>query len=176
MVGRRYYVTAWNRFYPAFFSLIKNKIEEAKIFSPSSYVYRDDLNHKPYSQRYESVALLIRCFVCDEWWVVNMIPSIIINIHRFSCTVPIIFMYSTHYFHVQYPLFSCKIPIIFVGIYWKLNFLDRFSKNTGISNFMKTLRVGAELFHTDGPTQTYRHEAANESLFAILRTILKTCM
>jgi len=60
-------VAAWNRFYPAFFSLIKNKIEEAKLFSPSSYIYRDDLNHKTYSQGYESVALHIRCFVCDEW-------------------------------------------------------------------------------------------------------------
>ena len=27
------------------------------------------------------------------------------------------------------------------------DFLDRFSKNSGISNFMKILSVGAELFH-----------------------------
>ena len=32
----------------------------------------------------------------------------------------------------------------------KLNFLDRFSENTNISNFMKILPVGVELFHVDG--------------------------
>jgi hypothetical protein len=31
----------------------------------------------------------------------------------------------------------------------KLNFLDRFSKNTKISNFMKICPVGAELFDVD---------------------------
>jgi hypothetical protein len=32
------------------------------------------------------------------------------------------------------------------------NFLERFSKNTQISNFMKIRLVGAELFHADGQT------------------------
>jgi hypothetical protein len=31
----------------------------------------------------------------------------------------------------------------------KLEFLDRFSKNTGISEVMKICTVGAELFHAD---------------------------
>jgi hypothetical protein len=31
-----------------------------------------------------------------------------------------------------------------------MNFLDRFSKNTQISNVMKILAMGAELFHADG--------------------------
>ena len=42
------------------------------------------------------------------------------------------FMYSIHY--------SCKILM-------KLEFLNRFSKNTQISNFMKICPVGAKLFH-----------------------------
>ena len=39
-----------------------------------------------------------------------------------------------------------------------LNFLDRFSKNTQISNLMKIRRLGAELFNADGWTdgQTVR--------------------
>jgi hypothetical protein len=34
----------------------------------------------------------------------------------------------------------------------KLDFLDRFSKNTQVSNFIKILPLGAELFHADGRT------------------------
>jgi hypothetical protein len=36
------------------------------------------------------------------------------------------------------------------------DFLDRFSKNSGISNFMKILSVGAELFHVYTDRQTDR--------------------
>jgi len=41
----------------------------------------------------------------------------------------------------------------------KIKFLDRFSKNTQISDFMKIRLVGAELFHAD--RQTERHGEAN---------------
>ena len=37
--------------------------------------------------------------------------------------------------------------------------MEKFSKNTPISNFMKIRPVGAELFHADG--QTDRHDEAN---------------
>jgi hypothetical protein len=35
---------------------------------------------------------------------------------------------------------SCKAPIIFVRLWWKLNFLHRFSKNTKIWNFKKSVQ------------------------------------
>ena len=43
----------------------------------------------------------------------------------------------------------------------KFDFSTDFSKNSQISNFMKTRAVGAELFHTDGRAgrQTDRHMA-----------------
>ena len=47
---------------------------------------------------------------------------------------------------------SCKLPIILARVYWNLNFLERFLKNTQISNFMKIREFGAELFHA--ATQT----------------------
>jgi hypothetical protein len=54
-----------------------------------------------------------------------------------------------------------------------LHILDRFSKNTQISNFKKICPVGAELSHVDGQTNiqldmTDRHDKA-KSLFAILQ-------
>jgi hypothetical protein len=49
---------------------------------------------------------------------------------------------------------SCKLPVIRVRFEWRLHFLDRFSKNTLISNFMKIRSVEAEFFHADGQKDT----------------------
>jgi len=47
---------------------------------------------------------------------------------------------------------SYKISAILVRSCRDLNFLDRFSKNNQISNFMKIRAVGGELFHADRRT------------------------
>jgi hypothetical protein len=44
---------------------------------------------------------------------------------------------------------SCKVAVILVRFEWYLNLLDRFYKNTQISNFMEIRPMGAELFRTD---------------------------
>jgi hypothetical protein len=45
--------------------------------------------------------------------------------------------------------FSCKVPVTLVGFERNLNFPNRFSKDTQISNFKEIPTVAAELFHTD---------------------------
>ena len=54
---------------------------------------------------------------------------------------------------------SRKVRVIIVRFELNLNFIDRFSKYSPITNFMKILAVGAELFHAD--RQTDRHDEAN---------------
>ena len=48
------------------------------------------------------------------------------------------------YLHLKYPLFLSDLN--------EANFLDSFSKNTEISNSMKILQVGSDLFHEDRQT------------------------
>jgi len=64
--------------------------------------------------------------------------------------------------HVKCPLFLSFIMKL--GI-----FLDRFSRNSQISDFMKIRLVGDELLHADGQTDMTKQIIA----FAILRTHLK---
>ena len=51
---------------------------------------------------------------------------------------------------------SREVPLIPVRFYWNLYFLDRFSKNSQISNFTRTRLVGAELFHAERQTDGER--------------------
>ena len=45
--------------------------------------------------------------------------------------------------------FSCKVPLILLRLSWNLNFLDRFSKNTPMCNFIKIRPVGPAMFCAD---------------------------
>ena len=65
---------------------------------------------------------------------------------------------------------SCKVPVAIVRIYLKLNFRNRFSKNTQVSNFIKIRPVGADLFHTDGQTDMTKLPVAFRN-FAIVPKI-----
>jgi hypothetical protein len=53
-----------------------------------------------------------------------------------------------------------KYPVFLIGLLWNLNFHNRFSKNTQISNLMQIRPVGAELFHSDRRTDMKKLIAA----------------
>jgi len=59
---------------------------------------------------------------------------------------------------------SRKVLVILVWVQRNLNFLQRFSKNTQISNFMKFRPVGPDLFHADRHTDRQDEPKAGETL------------
>ena len=68
--------------------------------------------------------------------------------------------------HVKYPSVLSDFN--------EINFLDRFSKNDQISNFIKIRPVGAELFTADGQADRRTDMTKLKSLFVILRKRLIT--
>jgi len=46
-------------------------------------------------------------------------------------------------------VFTCEASVKLLRFSWNLNFLNRFYKNTKISNFMNIRSVGVELFYAD---------------------------
>jgi hypothetical protein len=52
--------------------------------------------------------------------------------------------------------FYCKVAVMFVIFEWKLNFMDRFSKNIQILILTKNCPLEAVGFHTDRTTDGYR--------------------
>jgi len=67
---------------------------------------------------------------------------------------------------------SCKVAVMFVRFWSNTKFLDRYSKITQTSNFMKIRPVGAELVYAEGRTD--RHDDANSRSMEILLTRPKT--
>jgi hypothetical protein len=87
--------------------------------------------------------------------------SILPDIQRASGIPPFVFTFSTTFLILRRTerdmiinvyRSSCKVPSIIVRFSRTLNFLERLSKNTQLSSFMKIRPVGAELFHADGQT------------------------
>jgi len=84
------------------------------------------------------------------------------------------FSFYEEFIEMQLYMYIClnvKHPFFFARFWLKLKFLDIFSKNTQISNFMNIRPTGAEVFNADGWTnrqrdkenerQTDRHDKAN---------------
>jgi hypothetical protein len=71
----------------------------------------------------------------------------------------------------MYVCLRVKYALFLSDFVWKLNFPDRFSKNTQISNFMKIRPVGAELFHVS--RRIDRHDEPNSRFWKFLLTLIK---
>ena len=61
--------------------------------------------------------------------------------------------------------FSCKVFVNLDRLWWNSNFLNRFSRNFKISNFMKIREIGAEMFHADGRTDWHDEADSHFSQF-----------
>ena len=103
---------------------------------------------------------------CHLWhaWLYHIFPHLINStiFRRKLLNIKFVFWFSLQFLsrtflilrvewdiiNVRMP--SCKVPVI-CQILIKLNFLDRFSKNTQIDNFMQILRCSMQV---DGQTQT----------------------
>ena len=64
---------------------------------------------------------------------------------------------------IQARRFLCEVPVIVVGLWPNLSLLNRFSKNTQISNCRNICPVGAELFHEHGRTDKTDRKKPNSS-------------
>jgi hypothetical protein len=69
---------------------------------------------------------------------------------------------------------SLKVLSILVIFWWKLNFVDRFSKNAQISNFVKIRSVGFEFLRADGGTKRRSNMKKLMVASRIFQTLPKT--
>ena len=69
----------------------------------------------------------------------------------------------------------CKLQVILLRSKQDINSIDRFSKNTSISNFMKNRPFGGELFREDGQTDKMKHLVALLTFSNKLNKQLDSC-
>jgi hypothetical protein len=80
------------------------------------------------------------------------VPDVLGRVRRVAKILRIILRDMTRYVYES----SCNVPVILVRFYRNLKFIDkfinRFAKNTQISNFIQMRPVGADLFRADRRT------------------------
>ena len=79
--------------------------------------------------------------ICEFWFTLQILSEMFIILRRNERDITIDVHRS-----------SCEVHDILVRLQRNLNFLNRFTKISQISNYMKTRTVEVELFHADGQT------------------------
>jgi len=103
------------------------------------------LSHKQHDFRKKIITEHKMCLIFSTMFIRNIFYCKK-NWTRYDRKCILVFMYST-------------VPVILVRFAWNLNFLNRFSKNPKMSNFMHNRQVGAELCgRRDGRTDERKDE------------------
>ena len=131
--------------------------------------------------RYESTCAMLYCHLLPVW-LYPVIPHYLINgaifekeilnikyVYRFSLQLSsetFLILWRIRDIIINVHRSICEVRVILVKFWWNLNFLDRFTRNTEISNLIKIRPKRAVLFHAD--RQTW--QSLIFFFFAILRT------
>jgi hypothetical protein len=91
--------------------------------------YLSTLSHKRHDFRKKILSIK-----CVFWFSLQLLPETFLILRRIQRVI------------INVRMSSCKLTVTLVGFSSNLNFLDRFSRNSQISNLIKIRPVGTDLF------------------------------
>ena len=106
------------------------------------------------SEAYKVVLHYFHFISQTAWFSKTLIEYEISVFFVLNCEIFLILWKINWYTVMNINRYLNKVPVILVIFAWNLGFLNRFSKNSQMWNFIKSRPLGAEFFHAD--TDTWR--------------------